>query len=319
VSSVATSTRSLLALGDVDDAGYEFLVDTAVRYGRDPSRFHNTLSDSRVGLIFTVPSTRTRSTFWSACTTLGCHVLQLGPGDLQTSTGETWSDTGAMLANVVDAAAVRTNGARDDLQAFAQHLPTINALTYDDHPTQAIADLCALHEHFGPDHPVRIAYLGNINNTARSLMQMVARQPGYTIAVYSPAGHGFSAAEIDAVNDRAGRTAVEQFDHVPDRPDHADAVYTTRWTSMASTTDDADFLRRCEPFRIDRTVLAKFSGEREAMVMHDLPAVRDMEIVSELLDGTNSLVARQALHKASAAAAALMWVLDAKEGAAWPL
>jgi ornithine carbamoyltransferase len=150
-------------------------------------------------MIFTAPSTRTRASSWSAAITLGCHVLQFGPTDLQVTTGETWGDTGAILANFLDAAFVRTNGPQHELEELAEHLPaTINALTYKEHPTQAIADLCAIREHFGSVEKLRIAYLGQINNTARSLTLLACKLPDMALDAYSPEGYGFSTGEVES-------------------------------------------------------------------------------------------------------------------------
>jgi ornithine carbamoyltransferase len=290
---------------DVSEIG-----DIAFQYGQIPQEFTGRLNGTRVGLIFTAPSTRTRLSFWSTALTLGCEVLHLAEADLQLSTGETWGDTGTILASYLDVIVARTNGPQHELVELAAHVPaTINALTYDEHPTQAIADLCALREHFGNIENLRLAYLGAVNNTARALALLVCKLPFKSLDVYSPKGLGFSAEEIDSLNAIRRGDPIRQHHEMPASPDSVDAVYTTRWHSMSQARQDQDWLEQFAPFAVTKDMMRRFSGSAEAVFMHDLPAVRGQEATSDVLDGasTISLVLRQAHHKASAAAAALLW------------
>jgi ornithine carbamoyltransferase len=234
----------------------------------------------------------------------------MGQADLQLSTGETWSDTGTILANYLDVVVARTNGPQHDLVELAARVPaTINALTYQEHPTQAIADLCAMREHFGDTENLRVAYLGLVNNTARALALLVAKSPDMRIDVYSPDGLGFATPELESLNAIRDGDPVRQFHGVPAVPDPVDVVYTTRWQSMGAPRPETDWRSRFAPFAVTKDLMERFSGLTAAAFMHDLPAVRDEEAESDLLDGigTTSLVQKQVHHKASAAAAALLW------------
>jgi ornithine carbamoyltransferase len=302
----------LLSLSDLSPGEVALLADLAWQFGRDPGRFDGLLAGKRVGLLFTAPSTRTRTSFWRAATTLGCHTIHYGPGDIQVSTGETWFDTGSVLATYLDAVVARTNGPQAELVEMATALPaTVNALTHEEHPTQSIADLCALCEHFGARARLRIAYLGLVNNTARSLAQLVSLQDRMELDFYSPHGYGLSEAERAALNKTAGREAVRQFDRIPQVPDPVDAVYTCRWQSMGSVPDGAreGWEAAFRSFAVTRDTLQRFGGGQEAVFLHDMPARRDQEVTSEVLDGERSLASRQVFHKTSAAAAALVWTL----------
>jgi len=286
------------------------LGEIAFRYGQASHEFQGRLDGTRVGLVFTAPSTRTRLSFWSAALTLGCDVLHTGQADLQLSTGETWGDTGAILANHLDVVVVRTNGPQHELVELAEQGPaTINALTHEEHPTQAIADLCALRDHFGTVENLRLAYLGEVNNTVRALALLVCKLPFQGIDVYSPDGQGFPAEEVASLNAIRGGNQVRQYHEMPATPDSVDAVYTTRWNSMSSARQDPEWLAQFAPFAVNKETMQRFSGPTEAVFMHDLPAVRGQEVTSDVLDGetVTSLVGRQAYHKASAAAAALLW------------
>lgn len=310
------SGRPLLSLSALTPDELEFVADLAWEYGRDPGPFAGLLAGARVGLLFTAASTRTRTSFWSAATTLGCHTIHFGPGDIQVSTGETWLDTGSVFATYLDAVVARTNGPQAELAEMATALPaTVNALTKEEHPTQSIADLCALRDQFGADARPRIAYLGLMNNTARSLAQLVALRDGMHLDVYSPPGHGLRETEVAELNRVAGRAAVRQFGAVPAEPAPVDAVYTCRWRSMGSVPDGvgAGWEDAFGPFAVSRETLRRFGDGGEAVFLHDLPACRDREATSDVLDGAGSLVARQVFHKESAAAAALMWALRGRD------
>lgn len=305
-----TIKTPIISLSDFTPHELARIGEIAFQYGQSPSSFAGALDGMRIGLIFMTPSTRTRASFWAATRILGCDVLNLGPSDLQITTGETWLDTGAVLMHYLDAVAVRTNGPQYELREMASKIPaTINALTYEEHPTQAFADSCALREHFGSLEGLRVAYLGQVNNTARALALLICKTPGMKLDVYSPSGLGFEDDEISALNKISARSAVCQLDHVPDNPDPVDAVYTTRWQSMGVAHNDPDWLSRFGPFAVTENTMKKFSGSTEAMFMHDLPAVRDQEVSSDVLDGRTSLAPRQAFYKAAAAAAALLWAL----------
>lgn len=309
-----SNRRPLLSLADLNVEDITEIGDIAFRYGQEPEAFVGRLVRTRVGLVFTAPSTRTRASFWSAALTLGCDVLHFGQADLQISTGETWGDTGAMLANYLDVVVARTNGPQRDLAELAVHVPaTIDALTYEEHPTQAIADLCAMREHFGGIEGLRLAYLGEVNNTARALALLVCQLPFQCLDVYSPEGSGFSAREIESLNAIRGREVVRQHHEMPASPDSVNVVYTTRWHSMSAARRDQDWLSRFANFAVTKDLMRRFSGSVEAVFMHDLPAVRGQEVTPDVLDGNSvtSLVQRQAYHKASAAAAALLWTAGA--------
>ncbi|MEH1098506.1 ornithine carbamoyltransferase [Micromonospora sp. CPCC 205561] len=316
LSAEAPAGRPLLSLAGLTPDDLGFVADLASEFGRDPGRFAGLLAGSRVGLLFTAPSTRTRTSFWSAATTLGCHIIHFGPGDIQVSTGETWFDTGSVLATYLDAVVARTNGPQADLEEMATAMPAVvNALTKEEHPTQSVADLSALREYFGPDARPGIAYLGPVNNTARSLAQLVSLRDGMRLDVYSPAGHGLGEAELVELNRLAGREAVRQFDTIPAAPEPVDAVYTCRWQSMGSAPEGAGegWIEAFRPFAVSRETLRLFGDGKPAVFLHDLPAIRGQEATSDVLDGEGSLVARQVFHKRSAAAAALIWTLRGRD------
>ncbi len=305
-----SNRRPLLSMADLGTEDILKIGDTAFRYWQTPKTFERMLDGARIGLVFIAPSTRTRMSFWNAALTLGCDVLPMGPADLQLSTGETWGDTGMIFANYLDGVVIRTNGPQRELAELAAHVPaTINALSYEEHPTQAIADLCAMREHFGYVENLRLAYLGAVNNTARALALLVSKLPIERLDVYSPDGFGFSPEEIRSLNSLRGGEPIRQLSEVPRSPDPVDVVYTTRWQSMGKARPETDWVARFSQFAVTKETMKRFSGSTDAVFMHDLPAVRGQEVESDVLDGacTTSLVLTQVHHKESAAASALLW------------
>lgn len=309
-----SNRRPLLSLANLTPKDIVDIGSIALRYGRTPEMFTDRLHRTKVGLLFTAPSTRTRISFWAAAIRLGCDVIHLNQADVQIATGETWSDTGAVLANYLDIVVARTNGPQLHLAELAVHVPaTIDALTLEDHPTQAVADYCAISERFGDVKGLRLAYLGEVSNTARALAYLVCKLPFCNLDVYSPKSTGFSPQEISSLNALSGREAIHQYHKVPESPNKVDVVYTTRWNSMSAAREDNYWLSQFSEFAVTKDLIRRFSGSREAIFMHDLPAVRGQEVTSDVLDGINvtSLVQRQIYHKESAAAAALIWTTGA--------
>lgn len=310
-------------LGEGDTADLLALTsDLAAR----PQAYEGALDGRHIGLLFTAVSTRTRTAFWRAAVDLGAQVLGFGSDDLQLRTGETWGDTGLVLAQYLDAVVVRTNGPLTDMRALAERLPaTVNALSHEEHPTQALADYCAMHERFGGVEGLRLAYVGAGNNTAAALALLMSRVPGVRCDFYCPPGDGLPedvAAAASAYAARAG-ACFRRFADVPADPDPVDVVYTTRWQSMGVPRTEQGWRDRFEPFRVTTEAFARLAGGGAAVFMHDLPATRGEEVVSEVLDAPQSIVSRQAYHKRTAAGAALLWclghgALDGTTQARWP-
>ncbi|MGB3682763.1 MAG: hypothetical protein WA990_09800 [Rubrobacteraceae bacterium] len=304
--------RPLLTHQELDAAGSEELVSVALDLAAHPEKYEGALEGRRVGLLFSAPSTRTRAAFWRSATDLGSKVISFGPDDLQLSTGETWGDTGLVLAEYLDAVVVRTNGPLDEMRDLARCLPgTINALSKAEHPTQAVADYCAMHEHFGEVDGIRLAYCGEGNNTAAALALLMARVKSVRCDFYCPPGYGLDPSVVQAASETAmsSNGLIRTFDEIPDTPDRVDVVYTTRWQSMGVARIPSGWRSKFEPFRVDENLFARLGQPGRAVFMHDLPAVRGEEVSAEVLDGEHSIVRRQAHHKRTAAGAALLWSL----------
>ena len=274
--------RHFLRVTDLDAAGLHSLLDLAATMKQRPHGFVDALRGDTVVCFFEKPSTRTRVSFAAAAERLGMLPLVLRPDELQLGRGETIGDTARTLSGYASAIVVRTFAqATVDALAADASKPVINALTDDHHPCQALADLLTLRERFGSLDGLRVAYVGDGNNVARSLAEAGALA-GVEVVIAAPSGF---AEEIPA--------------HVVTSPEEAvagaDAVYTDVWVSMGDEDDRAERLRALRPYQVDARLLA-LAGP-EAVFMHCLPAHRGEEVTAEVLDGPRSVVWQQAENR----------------------
>ena len=172
--------RNLLSLNDLGNEDLRYLISrgAACAAGADPGR---PLDGAIVGIYFEKTSTRTRTAFSCGALRLGARLITYGPGDLQTNTGETLTDTGRVLASMLDILVARTALPAAELGQLAGHgrMPVINAMNFDEHPTQGLTDLTTLFCHFNRISGLRVLYVGEGNNTAAALRVDAASTPGW--------------------------------------------------------------------------------------------------------------------------------------------
>jgi ornithine carbamoyltransferase len=238
------------------------------------------LAGKSVALVFDKPSTRTRVSFDVGVHELGGHPVVLRQGELQLSRGESPRDVALVLSRMVHAIGIRT-GPHELVEELAESasIPVINMLTHEHHPCQALADLMTLRERFGTLEGLKLGYVGDGNNMARSLI-IAGQIAGVEVAVASPPELSLPEAP-----------GVEPAEAVRG----AHALYTDVWVSMG---DEADAERRREllaPYRIDAELLAQ--ARDDAIVLHCLPAHPGEEITEDVLYGERSAVWDQAENR----------------------
>ena len=297
-STPVTAPSDLLRISDLDARQLYVLLDLAAEMKAAPHGWETTLHGDTVSMFFEKPSTRTRVSFAAACQHLGALPLGLRPDELQLGRGEPISDTARVLSGYSSAIVVRTfaQALLDEMAAFADK-PVINALTDDHHPCQALADLLTIRERFGSLQGIRVAYLGDGNNVAHSLMEAGALA-GMHVVVGTPVGF-----EPDpAITDKAATTALAHGGsisvvHEPaEAVAGANAVYTDVWVSMGD--DEASRAKRAAvmaAYQVDTELMRH--ADREAIFLHCLPAHRGEEVAAEVIDGPASVVFRQAENR----------------------
>jgi ornithine carbamoyltransferase len=269
------------------------LLDRAekLKRGREDGEGRESLRDRSVALIFEKPSTRTRVSFEVGVAELGATPIVLRGEELQLRRGESMADTGRVLSGYLHGIVIRS-GSDERVRELAEgaRVPVINGLTPQHHPCQALADLLTLKERFGELEGLRLTYVGDGNNMARSLA-ILGRIAGVQVVIASPDGYRIEDGLAELVDD--ARAAASG----------ADAIYTDVWVSMG---DEEEAVRRrgdLAPFQLNDDLLA-LASER-AIALHCLPAHPGEEITPEVLYGERSAVWDQAENRLHAQKALL--------------
>ncbi|MFI1120196.1 ornithine carbamoyltransferase [Streptomyces hygroscopicus] len=300
--------RHLISLEDLSDADLRALVDRGVHYAVEGAGTQHPLEGLVAGIYFTKTSTRTRTAFSTAVLRLGGSVVTYGPGDLQTNTGETAEDTGRIMSRMLDLLVTRTAGDPQEMRMWARQswMAVVNAMSSEEHPTQALADLTTLTRHFGRVEGLRVLYVGEGNNTAAALALALSRYPDVRLELRTPPGYGLSAAIAQTARRQASRSgaAVHERHDMDALPPGFDVIYTTRWQTTGTTKPDPRWHETFAPFQVGQEL---WHGSPEAVFMHDLPAHRGEEVTADVLDGPMSIAFDQAENKAYSAMAVLDW------------
>lgn len=300
--------RDFLTLRDFRREELEEILRLAATLKRDlkAGRRPPLLGGKTLAMIFEKPSLRTRVTFEVGMIHLGGHAVYLTPTDIQLGQRESVGDISRNLSRWVDLVMARTF-AHQTLVELASHatVPVINGLSDLVHPCQALSDCFTLIEHRGMLAPLRVAFIGDGNNVATSLMHAAARF-GFSFVVACPPGYEpDAAAQRDAVAAGADVTVTHDV-HAAARG--ADVLYTDVWISMGQEEEAAQRRTAFRPYRVDAAVLA--AAKPDALVMHCLPAHRGEEITDEVIDGAQSIVLDQSENRLHTQKAIMVWLLE---------
>ncbi len=304
-------TRHLLASADLTPAEIGFLLETAMEFKRRPRKL---LEGRSLALLFEKPSLRTRVSFQVGMRHLGGETLYLAPQEVGLGEREAIKDVARVLARYVDIVAVRTfgQGVIEEYARFSE-IPVVNALTDEQHPCQALADLLTLRERFGDVRGRSLAFIGDGNNVASSLV-VTAASLGMDVRLATPAGYRPPEAVLIAARVRADETGGS-FLLTADPEEAAagaDALYTDTWISMGQEREAeqrrVDFVGYC----LSEELVARTSPA--ALIMHDLPAHRGEEITDAVMESPNSIIFDQAENRVWAQAAAVAFLLGLVQG-----
>ncbi|HEY9809007.1 MAG TPA: ornithine carbamoyltransferase [Halomicronema sp.] len=300
--------RDFLSLADLTPAQVAELLQLAadMKSGKVNVRCNKIL-----GLLFYKASTRTRVSFTVAMYQLGGQVLDLNPNVTQVSRGEPLIDTARVLDRYLDVLAIRTF-AQEDLETFANYaqIPVINALTDLAHPCQALADLLTVQECFGNLNNLTVTYVGDGNNVANSLMLGCAMM-GVNIRVATPANFEQPPEIIEKAKAYAdGKSEVTVTNDPIAAATGAHALYTDVWASMGQEEEANSRIPIFQPYQLNQKLLDV--ADKNAIVLHCLPAHRGEEITDEVIEGSHSRVWDQAENRMHVQKALLATILGAE-------
>lgn len=267
------------------------------------------LEGKTLGMIFEKSSTRTRVSFEVGMQQLGGYGMYMNARDMQIGRGEPIPDTGRVLSGYLDGIMIRANSHAmvEELAEFSS-IPVINGLTDIDHPCQALADLETIAENKGELKGLKIAYVGDGNNVAHALV-VAAAHVGMHVAVATPVGYECDAGIIKKAQQIAaqnGSTVVVTNDPVAAVKD-ADAVYADVWTSMGQEEETEKRLKDFAGYQINDELVAY--AKPDYMFLHCLPAHREEEVATSVIDGPNSYIFEQAENRLHAQKAVLVSLL----------
>ena len=272
---------------------------------------HRYLSGKTLAMIFEKPSTRTRLSFEVGMEQLGGKAIFLSARDLQIGRGEPVKDTARVLSRYVDGIMIRAYYQKEveELAHYAS-VPVINGLTDRFHPCQALADLLTVHEQFdGLGGHIKIAYLGDGNNVAHSLM-IAGSKTGVKVHVAHPPGYAPEEEIVSRSCEEALLTGAEikvTEDPVEAVKD-AHVLYTDVWASMGQEEEQEERLNVFQNYRLERQMAEQ--AHPEAVVMHCLPAHRGEEITDEVIEAANSVVFDQAENRLHAQKALMTLLIE---------
>lgn len=294
-------TRHFLDITDVNAAELTALIDAAKRPSEDLGR---PLAAKGVALIFEKPSNRTRHSSEMAVVQLGGHPVYTRGEEIGFDVRESVEDIGRILAGYHAIVAVRVFS-HSTLQRLAavSDAPIVNLLSDHSHPLQACADVLTMQQHVGPISDLRVAWLGDYNNVARSLGEAVCLLGG-SMSFGCPEGFAPESAELSRLSSLGGSASYDIDPAVA--VTGADVIHTDTWVSMGQESDAAARHKVFVPYGVTEQLMTKAS--KGAKFMHCMPAHRGEEVSAEVFDGPRSLVIEQGHNRMHAARAVFAFV-----------
>jgi len=306
-------STDLISIHDLPRDEVQEILALAGAIKRDPDAYRDALSRRTLAMIFEKPSLRTRVSFEAGMTQLGGHAIHLGGSDAPLGKRESIPDVARTLSGMADGIMARTfsHQALVDLATHAT-VPVINGLSDHLHPCQALADFLTIGERLGRVEGVRVAYVGDGNNVAHSLLYAAAKL-GAHLSVATPKGYEPDAAVVRAARDdaRATGSRLEAGLDPAAAVDGAEVVYTDTWASMGQEGQHDERVPLFRPYQINAALMAR--ARPGALFMHCLPAHRGEEVTDEVIDSASSVVFQQAANRLHAQKAILVLLLGGRE------
>lgn len=291
--------KHLLKISDLTKDEFNHIMQLSQRLKKEQKagQQHHILKGKTLGMIFSKSSTRTRVSFEVGMHQLGGYALFLSSNDIQIGRGETIYDTANVLSRYLDGIMIRTFKQSDveDLARFGS-IPVINGLTDDHHPCQALADLFTLYEYKGELEGLKLAYVGDGNNVANSLMEACALV-GVNFAISTPKGYECDDKALENAKYFAKKSGcmIEVTDDAEKAVYNADAVYTDTWVSMGQEEEKAKRIEVFKSYQVNKDLMKK--AKEGAIFLHCLPAYRGYEVTEDVIDSPISAVFDEAENR----------------------
>jgi ornithine carbamoyltransferase len=303
--------KDLISIQDLtlEEVNQIFEVSKTLKRKQLTGEPHRLLEGKTLGMIFTKPSTRTRISFETGIYQLGGIGMYFGPNDLQLGRSESISDTAKVLSRYLDGIMIRTFAQQDVITlAEAASIPVINGLTDLLHPCQVLADLFTILEKKGKLQGLKLAYIGDGNNMAHSLLNGCSKV-GMHISIASPPGYKPNAEIVNNAKKNAKYmgSKLEILDDPFKAVKNADIVYTDVWASMGQEAEAAERRKKFMKYQVNQKLVK--NAKDDYIFMHCLPAHRGDEVVNEVADSLNSVIfdeAENRLHVQKAIMALVM-------------
>ena len=275
--------KHILSIDELEPKEITHLIELGIQLKKE-KKSKSLLEGKTLAMIFEKPSTRTRVSFETGMFQLGGHALTLSTDDLQLSRGETIADTAKALSRYVDAIMARVYD-HETLEILAEHsrVPVVNGLSNSYHPCQILADLMTIKEHKKKFNKIKIAWIGDGNNVCNSLILGCAKLKT-KISIATP--NGFEPSTV-ATSTAKLHTDIELTNNPIESVTDADVVMTDTFVSIHN--DGTDRLQKFLPkFQVNSSLMEK--AKKDAIFLHCLPAKREQEVTSEVLDGPQSVI-----------------------------
>jgi ornithine carbamoyltransferase len=304
-------SKDFLSISDLTGEDINRLISRSMEM--KASGWSTLLSEKILLLLFEKPSARHRASFEVAMRQLGGHCFYMSQAEVGLGQRESVADVARVLSGYTDCIAVRTFS-QQTLETFARYsrVPVINSLTDLEHPCQALADFFTIYEKKGELEGLTLAFIGDGNNVANSLL-LGAALTGMNFRIASPAGYAVKKNILDLAREYAVKSGSTIFctDDPRQAVNQADIVYTDVWTSMGQEVEVEKRRRAFAGYQVNSELLSLAGGD--AIFMHDLPAHRGEEVTDEIMDGPQSAVFRQSENKMHMLKALLMDILGGSE------
>jgi len=302
--------RDLISIQDFSPDELACTLELASAMKMRPADFRGILAGKQIVLFFEKPSLRTRLTFEAGINSLGGSSFFVDQTQSRLGAREPLCDVAHNLERWIDGIVLRTF-AHETVTTMARHacIPVINALSDAEHPCQALADMLTLQQHFGELRGARLAYVGDGNNVAHSLM-LSAASLGASISIGTPKGYEPDAAVTEAARELAAVSgaSVDVVNDPVEAVAGADAVYTDVWASMGQENEAADRSMVFSPFQVNQKLFS--FAAKHAVFMHCLPAHRGDEVTAAVIDSPRSVVFDQAENRLHVQKSILVLLLE---------